>query len=170
MQSDGSYLYKGVPDGAYSVEVGSSCDDCYLASADVNGVDVLAHGLQLNGGVSPGRLDVVYRSDGATLSGTVTNKDDLPAAGATIVLIPAVEPLRGASAYKVAKTDQNGRFEIRGVAPGSYKAFAWEKVDMDVYGDAESRKPYESSGESMDLKASEHKTVQLKMIPAPDSN
>ncbi len=49
-QKDGSYEWKAVNDGTYTVRVVSKCEECYLKSATANGVDVLEHGLQVAGG------------------------------------------------------------------------------------------------------------------------
>jgi hypothetical protein len=50
------------------------------------------------------------------------------------------------------------------VPPGHYKAFAWEKIYEDAYGDPDFLKPFESLGESFDIAATEQKSVQLKVI------
>jgi hypothetical protein len=55
------------------------------------------------------------------------------------------------------------------VAPGHYRAFAWEKIDGLSYDDPAFLKPLESMAESFDVVANEQKFVRLKMIPATDS-
>ncbi len=67
----------------------SECEDCYLKSARLNGVDLLDKGLQVAGAVSQ-PLELVYSSRGGTLDGTVAKDDGLPAVGATVVLVPEV--------------------------------------------------------------------------------
>jgi hypothetical protein len=168
-QPDGSFILKEVGDDSYSIDVSSKCRECYMKSANANGVDLLEQGVQVSGGGGPGPISIVYSSNTGTLAGAVTNKDDLPAAGALVVLVPDAGSHQNPEQYKTANTDQYGHFEIRGVPPGHYRAFAWEKADEDLYGDPDFLKPFESKAESFDIAANEQKSVQLKMIPASDS-
>jgi Carboxypeptidase regulatory-like domain len=169
-QPDGSFVLKEVDDGSYSLLVRSKCQECYLKSANANGVDLLEQGVQISSGAGPASIAIVYSSNSGTVTGAVTNKDDLPAPGAMVVLVPdAGSPQKPPLNYQTSPTDQYGRFEIRGVPPGHYKAFAWEKVDQDLYADPDFVKPFEGKAESFDIAANEQKSVQLKMIPASDS-
>ncbi len=166
---DGSFILKEVGDGSYVLNVYSNCVECYLKSASANGVDLLERGVQVASGEAPSPITIVYSSNSGTLTGVVTNKDDLPAPGALVVLIPDSSSRQKPENYKTSTTDQYGHFEIRGVPPGHYKAFAWEKAEEDSYADAEFRRPFESMAESFDISSNEQKSVQLKMIPAADS-
>ncbi|HEY4741059.1 MAG TPA: carboxypeptidase-like regulatory domain-containing protein, partial [Candidatus Acidoferrales bacterium] len=67
------------------------------------------------------------------MNGAVTDKDDLPALGALVVLVPAPNSHQKPDEYKTSTTDQYGHFEIRGVPPGHYEALAWQKVDAESY-------------------------------------
>jgi protocatechuate 3,4-dioxygenase beta subunit len=169
-QPDGSFVLKEVDDGSYSLLVSSKCQECYLKSANANGVDLLDQGVQISSGAGPASIAIIYSSNSGTVTGAVTNKDDLPAPGAIVVLVPDAgsrqKPLQN---YRTSPTDQYGHFEIRGVPPGHYKAFAWEKVDHDLYADPDFVKPFENKSESLDIAANEQKSVQLKMTPASDS-
>jgi Carboxypeptidase regulatory-like domain len=166
---DGSFVLKDIGDGNYSIGVYSKCRECYLKSAKANGVDLLEQGIQVASGAGPASIALVYSSNTGTVTGAVTNKDDLPAPAATVVLVPNAGSHQKPEQYKTSNTDQYGHFEIRGVPPGHYKAFAWEKIDAESYGDTDFLKPIENLGESLDVAANEQKSVQLKMIPAADS-
>jgi Carboxypeptidase regulatory-like domain len=169
-QPDGSFVLKEVDDGSYSLQARSKCQECYLKSANANGVDLLDQGVQISSGAGPASIAIIYSSNSGTVTGAVTNKDDLPAPGAMVVLVPdASSRQKPLLDYKTSPTDQYGHFEIRGVPPGHFKAFAWEKVDQDLYTDPDFVKPFESKSESLDIAANEQKSVQLKMIPASDS-
>ncbi|HXN98673.1 MAG TPA: carboxypeptidase regulatory-like domain-containing protein [Candidatus Acidoferrales bacterium] len=170
VQRDGSLELKEVGDGSYSVRVSSKCQECYLKSATANGVDLLEQGVQISSGAGPASIAIVYSSNSGTVTGAVTNKDDLPATGSMVVLVPdAKSRQKPMQSYKTSPTDQYGHFEIRGVPPGHYHAYAWEKIDQDLYGDADFVKPFEGKSESFDIAANEQKSVQLKMIPASDA-
>jgi hypothetical protein len=64
-------------------------------------------------------------------------------------------------------TDQRGRFSFTGVTPGTYSVFAFESMEEGAYFDPAFLKPYEGSSDSVHLDENSHKTVQLKVIPAP---
>jgi 5-hydroxyisourate hydrolase-like protein (transthyretin family) len=166
---DGSYVLKEVGDGSYWLNAYSNCQECYLKSASANGVDLLERGVQVSSGEAPSPIALVYSSNSGTLTGAVTNKDDLPAPGALVVLVPDSSSHQKPDQYKSSTTDQYGHFEIRGVPPGHYKAFAWEKADEESYGDPDLLRRFESMAESFDIAGNEQKSVLLKMIAAADS-
>jgi 5-hydroxyisourate hydrolase-like protein (transthyretin family) len=168
-QTDGSFVLKEVSDGSFWLDVYSKCEECYLKSARANGVDLLEQGVQVASGETPSPIAIMYSSNTGTLTGAVTNKEDLPAPGALVVLVPDSSSHQKPEQYKTSTTDQYGHFEMRGVPPGHYKAFAWEKADDDSYGDPDFRRPFESMAESFDIAGNEQKSVQLKMIAAADS-
>jgi hypothetical protein len=166
---DGSFVLKEVGDGSYSLNAYSNCEECYVKSASANGVDLLERGLQVSSGEGPSPIALVYSSNSGTLTGAVTNKDDLAASGALVVLVPDSSSHQKPDQYKSSTTDQYGHFEIRGVPPGHYNAFAWEKADEESYGDADLLRRFESMAESFEIAGNEQKSVQLKMIAAADS-
>jgi Carboxypeptidase regulatory-like domain len=166
---DGSFVLKDVGDGSYWLNAYSNCQECYLKSASANGVDLLERGVQVSSGQGPSSIALVYSSNSGTLTGAVTNKDELPAPGALVVLVPDSSSHQKPDQYKSSTTDQYGHFEIRGVPPGHYKAFAWEKAEEEFYGDPDFLRRFESMAESFDIGGNEQKSVQLQMIAAADS-
>jgi uncharacterized surface anchored protein len=63
-------------------------------------------------------------------------------------------------------TDVNGSFTVTGVAPGDYKAFAFEDIDLAAMPSPEYRQPFESMGTSVTIHPNGHETVDLKVITA----
>lgn len=73
-----------------------------------------------------GELQFVLGSDGATVSGQALDSDNHPITGATVVLAPAVLPETGIPGLvRTQETDQNGEFNLTGVAPGDYRVLAF---------------------------------------------
>jgi hypothetical protein len=93
----------------------------------------------------------VYSSNTGTVNGAVSGKDDLPAPGAIVVLVPDAGSRQKPDQYKTSTTDQYGHFKILGVPPGHYQAFAWEKVDEGAYDDPDFLKPLASMAEPFDI-------------------
>jgi hypothetical protein len=170
VKKDGTFEMRDVIDGAYQIETRTDCETCYLKAAKVNDVDVLENGLQVAGGISQ-PLELVYSSHSARVDGVVTKGDDLPAVGAKIILVPDQPNQRWVLLNEITTTDQYGRFTIRGVAPGAYKAFALKKPDDDFdIEDPEFIKPFESKGESVSVDEDGKQTLHLKLIDADAEN
>jgi hypothetical protein len=73
-----------------------------------------------------GELQFVLGSDGAEVSGQALDSDNHPITGATVVLAPAVLPETGLPGLvRTQETDQNGEFNLTGVAPGDYRVLAF---------------------------------------------
>ena len=71
--------------------------------------------------------------------------------------------------YKNAATDQYGHFNIKGIAPGNYKLFAWEDVEPGAAEDPEFLKPYENKGQAFSIEEKSRHNAQLELIPAEDA-
>ena len=110
------------------------------------------------------QLEVTINSKGAHVQGTVTDANDLPAVGMWVVIVPD-EAHRGQSRfYKATTTDQNGHFDLRGIAPGDYKLFSWEEVETGAWEDPDFLKPFEIKGVSISLKEGDQKSESLVTI------
>ncbi len=96
------------------------------------------------------------------MDGVVQDADNKPVTGATVVLVP---DSRRFSLYKEEHSDQNGRFSMKGLTPGGYKLLAWEDIETGTFYDPEFLKKYESKAESLSLKPSDRRTIQVKAIP-----
>jgi hypothetical protein len=163
-ETDGTYVFNGVNDGAYRLDVWSACEVCFVKAADANGVDVLARGLQISGGAGPGRIDITYSSESGRMSGVVHNKDDAPAMAATVVVV-STSPH---GERKTAQTDQYGHYEVKGLPPGDYNAYAFAHFDRETLEDADAMQAYADQRESVSVTANATRTLDLKLIPPAD--
>jgi hypothetical protein len=68
--------------------------------------------------------------------------------------------------FKMASSDAQGHFTIKGITPGDYKLLAWDQSEEVDYQDPEFFKPYENQGEAVTLRESSHESVQLKLVEA----
>jgi hypothetical protein len=82
-----------------------------------------------------------------------------------VVVISDKDTINGASS-RSGGTEQNGRFEVRGIPPGKYIALAFEKETDDWDDDADFGQRVRKLGESVDISANQTSTIQLKLIPA----
>jgi len=66
--------------------------------------------------------------------------------------------------YKSQSTDQYGRFDLRGIAPGDYKLFTWDEVEEGAWEDADFLKTFEETGEKVSVQEGDSKSVNLTEI------
>jgi hypothetical protein len=167
IKPDGTLAFENVPEGNYEFEMygrppGFS-PDFYMKDALVNGESVLDKGLAVPAGDGQRTVEVVISSSGTRVDGTVTDENDLPAAGAIVALVPEEGRRKLFRLYKDSTTDQYGKFVLRGIAPGKYKLFAWKDVENDSWQDPDFLKPFEDQGKEITAEEKGRITIQLKL-------
>ena len=161
-EGDGSIALPKLAVGVYRVSVSRIPRECYLKAVTYGGVDALAKGVTI-GDAPPGVLDVLLSPNGGSVDGQVTGNDEKPASGATVVLVPAS---KRSDLYKTATTDQNGRFVLRAVAPGSYRLYAWDNLDPGAYEDPAFLEPYKNQAKNVSVEEKGRVTQDLPLLHA----
>jgi len=167
-QDGGAFQVNGVFDGTYRVEILGASQNSYLESVHYGATDGLAEGFTVHHG-NDAALEVVLSSKGARVQGTVTDSDGLPAVGVWVALVPDDPHRNEMQLFKAVTTDQNGRYILQGIAPGDYKLFSWEDVELKAWEDPEFIRSFEGLGEKVSFDASDQQTVDLHSI-RNDSN
>jgi hypothetical protein len=158
-----TFVLNDVYELTYRVGVFGLCNDCYLKAIRYGGSTSSEDTFTPARG-SNSALEVTISSKGAQVRGRVTDVDSLPAVGVWVILVPDQAHRAFTRLYKSASTDQNGRFELRGIAPGDYKLFSWEEVESGSWEDPEFLKQFEEKGEKIAVQDGEQKTLNLTAI------
>ena len=164
----GSFEWKSVNPGNYIVQVyGGDGQGFFLKSVTLGGRDI-ATGFTASG---PATLDLVVSTKGGMIDGVVAEKEkDVenahPVADATVVAVPEEKYRKLPDRFGIGSTDQQGRFTIRGVAPGSYTLFAWQDLEDGVWHDPDFLKSQEPNGTAVKVEEGSHQAVELKLSPA----
>ncbi len=166
VNGDGSFEWKNVPAGRYSVEISdaSAVPDWFLKSAAAAGRDVLEAGITVSGGATA--LDLVASMNGAAAEGLVLNEKDEAVGDAIVVAVPEPRLRSHPDRYRKAMSDQSGHFSLRGLPAGDYTIYAWETVEGEAYYNAEFLKGYEGQGKVMHLNEGERVSIKIRSIPA----
>jgi hypothetical protein len=162
--ADGLFRIDNVVPGEYLVAIAPLPLDFYVKQARFNQNDVLNKPMQFSSSDS-GTLEVLLSSRGGQINGMVTDERQRGIPNTQAVLIPDQQRDR-IDLYKTAMSDANGRFSLRGVAPGDYHLFAWEAIDPYAYFDPEVMKQFESKGNPVHIAESAKETVDVRVIPA----
>ena len=158
-----AFTVKEISEGTYRLNVFGQSQDCFLKAVRFGGVESLDDGFTVRRGVDAA-LEVTLSSRGARIQGAVTDADNLPAAGVWVVLVPDEPRRKHFWQYKSGSTDQYGRFDLRGIAPGNYRLFSWEKIERGEWEDPDFLRPFEEKGERITVQEGEAKSINLTAI------
>jgi hypothetical protein len=158
-----AFTLKEVLEGEYRALVSGISQDCFLKSVRFGGTESLLDGFTVKRGVEA-ELEVTISSRGARVQGTVTDEEGLPAAGVWVVAVPDETRRSQFRLYRARTTDQYGRFDLRGVAPGDYKLFSWNQAEQGAWEDPDFLLPFESKGEKISAQEGDAKSVDLVTI------
>jgi hypothetical protein len=162
VQPDGSFELKDVSVDSYWVNVTGPAPDAYLKSAQYGSSDAVGH-FRVNSS-SGATLELIASARGARIQGVVFNTDPVPVSGVWVTLIPEDSKRNQKRLYQSVRSRANGKFEFRGVAPGSYSLFSWENVEEHEWDDPGFLKPFESKGVSLRVVEGETRTADLTVI------
>jgi protocatechuate 3,4-dioxygenase beta subunit len=102
--------------------------------------------------VDESNLEIAISDNAASVTGVVHDDDQKPVPGAFVLLAPE-PPLRDRDdLYATAPTDENGRFQLRGLTPGDYEVYAWQYAEaITAYRDPDFLGKYQTRGKSIHL-------------------
>jgi len=168
--ANGAVVFPNVPESVYSVLVsGTVPATVYLSDIREGGVSIYDNGLTV-GAQSPGTVDVILKSGGSTITGTVRDAANKPVVNGNVVMVPPQSQRRNPFRYKNVRTGLDGSFTISAVPPGDYTLFAWQDVfsiPTTAYMNAEFLSKYESRGKTVSAAAGVSPSAQLTVLP-PD--
>jgi hypothetical protein len=177
LPSDNAFTLQNATVGRFRVEVAPilmtppnafipvSLERAYVKSIRMDGKDVLNGGLQLES-PSSGILQIVISMNGGTLTGRVLDGARKPVNNAKVVLVPNAPRRSRGDLFKSISTDDTGRFQLNGLAPGEYKLFAWERVEEGAWQDPQFLRLFENLGSPLRIDEGKQASADAKLIPA----
>jgi hypothetical protein len=162
--ADGSFAIQTVPPGDFRVILRRLPADGYVKSMRMGNADVLNDGLHISGPPDI-MLEIVIGTNAGRIEGSVVNARDEVLANRTVVLVPDVRLRQRSDLYKVVSTNNAGRFQMQGIAPGDYKLFAWENVETGAWQDPNFIQAYETAGRPIRINEGSAENVQMAVIP-----
>jgi hypothetical protein len=164
----GAFKLDSVAADSYYVTFSGLPEGAYVKSVRLANQEVIDKGIDLTSSRAGVSLDVVLSSKAGAIEGVVT-ADDKPAAGSFVAIL--ADPIRPAQPYlnKFATTDQDGKFSIKGVAPGDYKLYSWEESQAELRQQPELAKPFEHKAVKVSVEESGAERAELKILKPEDA-
>jgi hypothetical protein len=163
LDDDGRFEVRGPAGALLNLQVDGLPDTAYVADVRVGARSFPDGGFALS---SSEQVQVVIdAATGATVDATVQTADGSTAPRTRVVLVPSEDQRQNPSRYKVGTTDNAGHLNLRGIAPGSYTAFAWESIPDTAWLNKEFLSKYQDLGVPVTLLPRAQMKLQLKWIP-----
>jgi hypothetical protein len=162
--ADGSFAIQAVPPGDFRVVLRRLAPNNYVKSIRMGNSDVLNDGLHISGPPDT-LLQIVIGTNAGRIEGSVVNARNEVLANRAVVLVPDNRLRQRTDLYKVARTNDAGRFQMQDITPGDYKVFAWENVEHDAWQDPNFIQAFEHAGRPVRINDGSTENLQLPVIP-----
>lgn len=162
VKDDGTFTLQAAPDERYRIAAYGLPPGTYLKSASAGREDVLEKGFSP---ASSRSLDLVFGT-GAKLMGTINTNDGKGEPGVTVLVAPDRKLGGLADEFRTATTDQNGKYQVQGLRPGSYRVYAFEHIDPGAYEDETWLNGFADLAQTVRLTEGGQENLDLKPIPA----
>ncbi len=168
VQADGSFVFQDVPQGNYRIRL-TPLPGGYYVNPDTDAGKRLAT-VAVNHGQAT--VEVRLTHGAGQIQGVIYQDSDkrVPAASATVVLLPDSEQPTAGDNYRVVTSDRSGRFMIQSVAPGDYSLVALEDVERDGLTDPDQLREFKNIGQSVRVETGGSLDLQVPLaVPAGSS-
>jgi hypothetical protein len=164
IDSSGLFRVRSIPTGPYNVQLSGREDEVYLKAVRCAGENYTEKAIALAAEERAGDCILTLSREVSTVSGTVM-KDEKPVDGMVVVLVPENKERRRNPRHTMsAQTDEQGVFQIKGVIPGDYLAFAVPPSDDAAYFDIEF--PERNREHAVRITIRSQEPMRLKLQPA----
>ena len=165
-KADGTFELKGLS-GTRLIRAFNLPNGWMLKSVHVGGDDVTDTGVELKPGQHLANVEIVATSRVTEVNGGVTAADGAALKDYTVVIFsddPQHWALPMSRWVTGARPDQDGRFQVRNLPPGSYYAAAVDYVEMGAWSDPELLERLRTGASRFTLADGESETLNLKPI------
>ncbi len=163
VKEDGTFSLTGLDPGPSMVQVFGLPENHYVKSVRLGENEWVEGVVNVSAGGGP--LEVLLSPNAAQVEGFVFDEKQQPAPGAVVVLAPDERRRARTDLFRTTVADQNGRFVLKGLAPGDYRLFSWTEIEPGAAQDPEFLKPYERSAQAVTVRENGRETAHLKLLP-----
>ena len=164
---NGSFEFPSALPGIWDIGVTPMPPGSYIKSMRLGDQDVLTTDMKLEEGTRK-PLTIVVSTKGAVVGGTVMAPDGsapLTNIRSRVLLAPSGKYENVLGFYETRLTDGKGHFEFKGVTPGTYRIYAFDRLQLDEYWKPDFLKPFAAaSGDALEVAEDAHVAHDAKLI------
>ncbi|HTA70842.1 MAG TPA: carboxypeptidase-like regulatory domain-containing protein [Bryobacteraceae bacterium] len=164
--NNGAFHIQDVAPGDYDVVLASSGpqDDLYVRAIQAGDDDALVSGVHV-GLQSGGLLKIILKANGGTVQASVKDSQGKPLPDCFVRLVPDAPRRAQMALYGECKTDASGACRLIGMAPGSYRAFAFAEERQIDFRDTAATTDIEDLGKTVSLAEGDRQAIELTPVP-----
>jgi hypothetical protein len=167
VSENGSFEFPSVLPGIWDIGVAPRPSGSYIKSMRLGEQDVLTSDMKLEDGPRK-PLTIVLSMKAASISGSVLKPDasgPLTSIRSRLLLAPYGKYEGVESFYETTLTDGKGHFEFKGVTPGTYRIYAFDRLRSDEFWKPGFLKPFAAvAGDAFDVSESSRVTHDAILI------
>ena len=131
VRADGSFAVRGLMVGSHAIAVEGLTPPWVVKSVSWHGQDITDSGISAESRRVYSDVRVTITDAASEISGVVQNSAGRAVADATVLIIPASPRFwtRTSRRFRVLRSDAAGRYTVRGLPPGEYRAVASLDID-----------------------------------------
>lgn len=167
--ADGSYAIRGVMTGSHMVTLEGLSWPWVLKSVTWRGQDITDTGIVAESRETYSDVRLTITDAASEIAGLVRDSTGAAVADATVLVIPASPQFwtRTSRRFRLLHSDASGRYAVRGLPPGEYRAVASVEIDDSEAYRREMLQELSTIGLPISVTGVEASTVDLTITPAP---
>jgi len=168
-RGDGTFVFPAVTPGVWDIGVHPIPKGGYVKSMTLGDQDVLTAEMNITGSTSA-PLNIVVSRRGAVIAGVVKMPEDpiadLAGRSSPVILLSPTGRFGDVESFVAVKpAGEGGRYEIRGITPGSYRIFAFDRLEQGAAHDPDFRARVEPLGKAVEIHEGEQISLDLDVLP-----
>jgi len=169
VEADGTFQFPAVAPGVWDIGVHPIPKGGFVKSMLLGSKDVLTEEMNITDDSSV-PLSIVISGRGGVISGAVRMPQDpiadLAGRSSPVILLTPTGKLADVESFVMVKpAEEGGRYEIRGVTPGSYKVYAFDRMEQGAAHDRDFRARVDSLGKPVEIHEGEQVRLDLDELP-----
>ena len=170
LDAEGVFRIKGIAPARYKVRVDPLPEGAYVKTLEIDGAPVPPDALDLTNAAKNVSARVVIGREGALVSGRVLDSNGEPMQTSVVMIYLVKEFTEMLTGNGTAHATPEGKYTLKGVAPGKYKLLAVDAFRVSGIAAIDMLKDMFTHAEEIEFKEGEKITKDLKLAAREDPN